>query len=493
MGLATLHSAYARCTEFADRVAERGDAAEHVSPFWSEILGERRNYPSFDEMLVMRRGFTYPIADRGKVEDREADRAYAEAAWNVALQTVDRGYFDAWEESAVGSPNSYAFDGLRLTPGGIVNAITSARIVEHCRSTGLASRPLRVLEIGAGYGQVAHQLLQQLDIATYAVCDLPENAFLTSYYLQANWPERTPAFVAAEGDAADAELVFTVPPLLGELGGPWDLIVNSYSFQEMNRESVDGYLTHAAKTFADDGFLYSLNAHGKGLTGIDKPSDYAAPGLEIATIAPVRRFPWQMFATVPYELIMRRGPEAGPGADAARRIDGLGRAMQFGLHDEMTDLCAAFAAGEGGRLDTLASACDDGLEPAERAAAARELGGPVGPYVEAVLAHAEGAGDAAEKLAAALPGLPGTHAEVRARVELASLGNDAADDPRLVRAVELAPHLEGEIRRYASEPETLRAVLASQLALGAETPPEPGDRSRLQALRRRLSPERQSR
>src|SRR4051794_37137063 len=138
--LGTLNRAYGRCARFAERIAEREDMGQHVSEFWAEILGDERrhSYPSFDEMLVMRRGFTYPIADRGASEDRDADRAYAEAAWNVVTQTVPRRYFDGWEESAIGAPRSYEFDGLRLTPGGIVNALTSSRIVHHCHAAGLA-------------------------------------------------------------------------------------------------------------------------------------------------------------------------------------------------------------------------------------------------------------------------------------------------------------------------------------------------------------------
>jgi putative sugar O-methyltransferase len=477
--LSALHAAYRRCTHFADRIAERADMAEHVSEFWAEILGDdrRRNYPSFDEMLVMRRGFTYPIADRGKSEDREADRAYADAAWNVVGQTVEREYFDGWEESPVGAPYSYSFDGLRLTPGGIVNALTASRIVGHCRAAGLDSRPLRVLEIGAGYGQVAHQLLQQLDIATYAVCDLPENAFLGAFYLQANWSERSASLVAGEGDGVEAGLVFTVPPLLEMLRGPWDLVINSYSFQEMNRESVVSYLGHAAATLGDDGFLYSLNSHGKAGTGIQRPSDYAAAGLSITAIAPVRRFPWQMFATVPYELIMRRGP----ATPSMRPIEGLARAMQLGLHDELE-------AVEEERLDALADFGDEGLPLAQRAAAADRVGGPLGIYLGATLAHASGAGHAAAALEDAVRGLRGTHAEVRARVGLAALGGDAD----LPRAIALAPHLEHEIGRYATEPETLRAVLASQLGLGAQAPPPTDGRPWLEALSRRFRPERQS-
>jgi putative sugar O-methyltransferase len=484
-GLDTLHAAYARCADFADRVAARDDLGEHVSPFWAEILGERRNYPTFDEMLVMRRGFTYPIADRGKSEDREADRAYAEAAWSVVRQTVERSYFDDWQESAVGVPFSYSFDGVRVTPGGIVNALTASRIVRHVRESGLADRPLRILEIGAGYGQVAHQLLQQLDVETYAICDLPENAFLSAFYLQANWPDRSAALVADDADTADGGLVVTVPPLLDKLAGPWDLVINSYSFQEMNRASVKEYLGHAAATLAPDGLLYSLNAHGKGLTGIVKPSDYAAPGLAIATLAPVRRYPWQMFATVPYELVMRRG-ESSP--EAARRLDGIGRAMQLGLHDELVELSKAPAGDE--RLDALVTFGDDSATVEERATAARAVGDAAGLHLAATLACATGAPDAADALAAAAGTRTGTHAEVRARVALASLGSERAD---LARAKQLAPHLEGEIRSYASEPVTLRAVLASQLGLAEDAERPRVARSRLGPLGRLLDGARQSR
>jgi hypothetical protein len=184
-----------------------------------------------------------------------------------------------------------------------------------------------------------------------------------------------------------------------------------------------------------------------------------------------------MFATVPYELIMRRGP----GTPAMRRVEGLARAMQLGLHDELEAL-------EEERLDALADFGDEGLPLEQRAAAADQVGGPLGAYLSAMLAHASGEEHAATVLEEAVRGLRGTHAEVRARVGLAALGGDAD----LPRAIALAPHLEREIRRYATEPETLRAVLASQLGLGAQAPPPPAGRPWLEALSRRFRPERQS-
>jgi hypothetical protein len=194
-----------------------------------------------------------------------------------------------------------------------------------------------------------------------------------------------------------------------------------------------------------------------------------------------------MFATVPYELVMRRGPEAGPGEEASRHLDGLGRAMQVGLHDELEELCAALGPGEqDARLDALADFADQGLPEAERAAAARLVGGPAGAHLEATLALATGADGAAHALRAAIEDRAGTHAEVRARVALASLGGDAAEHADLPRAIELAPHLEREIRSYAGEPSTLRAVLASQLGLSAEASSNTAPRTRLQHLGRWL-------
>lgn len=463
--LAAVHAAYDRCVAFAESAA---DAAmdEHLSDFWREILEGRANYPTFNEMQVMRRGFTYPIADRGKAEDLEAEAAYARAAWDVVRRTVPAEYFARFTESAVGCPTAFAFDGHVLSAGGIVNALTSYRIVEASKRLGLSERPLRVLEIGAGYGQVAHQLLQQLDIETYAFCDLPENAFLTAYYLQLNHPEREVRFV----DGA-AGLTFTVPPYLERLEGTFDLIVNSYSFQEMTLESVRTYLDFAAQRLTPDGFLYSLNAHGKA--GVRRPSDYGVEAFAVEGLACPRRFPWQPNGTAPYELVLR--PRSAPALDAERRarrraqLDGLGGAAQLGLSDELGPLIDAFVDGEEGAphdgLDALAAAFDGDLDARRRAA--RGLPEPLGSYVEGVLALI--AGDdaaAARSLAAALDALPETHARVWALTVTAGFdhaaGRHREATARAAAAARLAPHLATDVARLVGATDSARAMLASR-------------------------------
>ena len=497
--LPALRAAYDRCVGYADHVREDVAMDEHVSDFWSEILGSRRNFPTFDEMLVMRRGFTYPVADRAKVEDLEEEEAYARSAWAVVGHTVPREYFRRWSEPAVGAPIAHRFDGVVVSAGGIVNALTSYRIVELCRERGLAGRPLRILEIGAGYGQVAAQLLQQLDVTEYAVCDLPENLFLAGFYLQAVAPERTVAFVGEEGTPdRPAGLTFAAPPFLDALEGPWDLIINSYSFQEMTRPSVDGYLAHAERTLAPDGVVYSLNAHGKGGTGIQRPSDYAVERFDVAGLAPVRRFPWQVFATVPYELVLaaRSGPRVeGEGLAALRRaLNGLGEAVQLGLHDEIVELCHSFVAGERRPAhEGLAAALARRAAPEARAAAARELPPPLGPYLEGSLAFARGDGEGSRRLlSSALETLAPTHAALRAHLVLGALAGEDATGPHARAAAALAPHLGDEIARRVSEPDTTRALVASRLGIA----PGPGPtrpRSRWRTAGRSLRPSRRPR
>ena len=478
--LAAFQAAYDRCVAFAESTR---DAAmdEHLSDFWREILEGRANYPSFNQMQVMRRGFTYPIADRGKAEDLVAESAYARSAWDVIGRTVPVAYFDRFEESAVGAPTAFNFEGHVVSAGGIVNALTSYRIVEACSRLGLMGRPLRILEIGAGYGQVAHQLLQQLDVETYAVCDLPENAFLTAFYLQVNHPEREALFVGTgEPPTGGAPgLAFAIPPHLHRLEGSYDLVVNSYSFQEMTLESVREYVRFAAERLTPDGFLYSLNAHAKA--GVRLPSDYGIEAFELEALACPRRFPWQPNGTVPYELVLRRRTAPALAAErlARRRaqLDGLGGAMQLGLSVELAPLLAAFTDGDEGApddaLDALAGAFAGPID--ERRAAALRVPGAIGAHVAGVLAFVAGDdASAAEALTAALEGLADSHARVWALTVLASLdaagGEHRRSTARAVQAAGLAPHLASSLAALVGAPDRARAMLAS---LAGCAPPAP--------------------
>jgi len=471
--LSELKTIYDRCVAYA----QHADSAGHVSEFWAEVLADRPNFPDFNDMLVMRRGFTYPLADRAKVADVAAERAYAMAAHQVVSRDVPDTFLAATPESPVGCPIAFDFGSYTLSAGGLVNALTAFRIVAWCERLGLGHRPLRILEIGAGYGQVALQLHRHLKIASYSICDLPENGFLGAFYLQANLPCAATYLEPNEpDDAAEARLIFAPPSALDRLEGPYDLIVNSYSFQEMTRASVEAYLAHAEQTLAGDGILYSLNAHGKA--GIEHPHEYRVRSLRLLGMRSVRRFPWQLFGTVPYEIVQCRGGSQPVAIDDGH-LDAIGRAVQLGLQDELEPLSAAVCAGRATAdqrawLSEAAALLAPGAAPPRLAAGRAMLDLGAEPeatrYLVGTLEFVRGEPPKAEQLlSGALEVLGQTAARQRALLMLACLQHARGDRRRgeesAAAATALAPHLGPEIDRWKVDRDGLVEMLACQLAL----------------------------
>lgn len=485
--LADLKKGYEDAVAYVHYLDEHGLLArqEDVSQFWSDILGERRSYPSFNEMLVMRRGFTYPMAERRRVEDVEAEREYAHAAYGVVSASLSTSYLRELQESPLGCPATFDFDGRPLSASAIVNALTAWRILECCREAGLEGRPLRVLEIGAGYGQVATQLLERLDIGSYVVCDLAENLFLSAFYLQGNYGDRSVAFLGEGADGADAQLVFLVPSLLESMSGPFDLVVNSYSFQEMTRRSVEEYFAFVERTLAPDGLFFSLNAHGK--SEIARASEYPVSRFSLHGMRPVRRFPFQLFATNPYELVMRPRVEPATGEDRrllGTQLDALASVLQLGLHDEVLELCRRFAAdaldeAEASWLEGVHSLLEAGDYDRKRDSVERMrragVADAVTDYLAGTVEFAAGRPEAEVLLARALPGLARSHASVRARLLLAALAFEADADDRGERlvgdAIQAAPHLAAELREWARRRDSLASRTADELRLRLPRPP----------------------
>ncbi len=477
---------YDRCGEYiqylneGDWMAQRDDTSE----FWAEIFRERKNYPEFNDIITMRRGATYPLADRGAESDPKIEFQHAQAAYFVMAQSVPEAYFQELNESAIGCPLSFDFNGQMLSAGGVVNALTAYRIIQWCKSTGLSTRPLRILEIGAGYGQLAYQLFQQLQIKSYTICDLPENLFLSAFFLQANFPSKVVVFVGKDDLAKDdlPELVFLAPPFLKTLAGSFDLVINSYSFQEMNRTSVVEYFAFVATTLVNDGLFYSLNAHRK--SGVVWPSDYPVEKFHLASLMPVRKYPHHyVFATNPYELVMTKRTEAPPTNVALacfkHQLDAIGEGLQLGLHDELLEICQKFSQSQ---LDVsevhwLEKLYDflhvtnyaEKKEILERMRRSGDLPMVVA-YLAGSLEFAYGYAKTAQVcLEDGIKGLSAAHAKVISYIMLACLayrvGTRAAGDAFRSQAQRLVPHLAPEITRWAEDYNALTGQIAYQLHL----------------------------
>ena len=117
----------------------------------------------------------------------------------------------------------------------------------------LASRDaLDVLEIGGGYGALAHHLSRLLPRARYTIVDLPETLLLSASYLTLlHGPERV-ALVRAAPDLASESASRATFLLLPNHGVSWlqerrfDLAINIQSFQEMTAAQLETYLSFIA-------------------------------------------------------------------------------------------------------------------------------------------------------------------------------------------------------------------------------------------------------
>lgn len=144
----------------------------------------------------------------------------------------------------------------------VVNTLYWRGIIQNLTKSGTRSF---ILEIGAGYGGLAHHLSRILGNATCVIVDLPETLLYSGAYLSLLNPqkriliyERNEFKEPIYPDLA-AKYDFILIPnyrleLLHEMR--FDLGVNMSSFQEMRLEQVEEYLDFAQRTCR---FFYSWN------------------------------------------------------------------------------------------------------------------------------------------------------------------------------------------------------------------------------------------
>ena len=135
----------------------------------------------------------------------------------------------------------------------------------------------------------------------------------------------------------------------------FDLVVNSFSLQEMDFDTVQAYVDWIASHLKPGGRFISLNAHGKA--GVRWPSDYGYSRFRLTEFRTFRRFPTGLFNTIPYAAVLAPADSSAATPDPAL-LDALGHLMQFGLDDDLDELRAALVSGTlDARQDRLLRSC----------------------------------------------------------------------------------------------------------------------------------------
>jgi hypothetical protein len=338
--IAFVHAAIRRnSTQSASTVAGK------TSEFWAEVLGDRRNYPGLNEMMVFRRGgFAYGIGD-GRQSSPDGDQNYSERMHHIIRRMVGSDFVAGIPEIQFGAPLVFEHDGVYRSAGFWINAATSRRVKELLDRYGTRGS-VRLLEIGSGWGACAYQLHHVLNVRNCTIVDLPENLYISAIYLRTVMPERPLEFIDNTGEQVrevpSNVIAACLPGAIGRICANYDLVLNSFSLQEMALDSVEAYMDFIHGTLSEDGIFISINSHGKA--GVRKPSDYRYERFHIHHWDVFRPFPSGFFNTIPYEVVLGRRRPDSPDYPAELQ-DGLGWLMQLGLDQDLRPLAKALVEG----------------------------------------------------------------------------------------------------------------------------------------------------
>lgn len=141
-----------------------------------------------------------------------------------------------------------------------VNLLYESGVFDWLRKRLSQKGALRILEIGGGYGALAHQIKILFPHCNYWICDLPESLLFSALYLSLNLPDHKAGF----GEEAPHGFTFLPNYMLYKLKGEFDLVVNTLSFSEFSEFQLRFYL-EKIRDIIKDGILFEQNTDARHL------------------------------------------------------------------------------------------------------------------------------------------------------------------------------------------------------------------------------------
>ncbi len=131
---------------------------------------------------------------------------------------------------------------------------------------------ISVCEIGGGYGSFAQKIIKKFN-CKYVSIDLPEGNFLASYYLKNHFDDLS---IVGNCELINNELnksifdkndIFILNPWNKISDIKFDLIINTRSMMEMDKDIIKHYFNFIHKYIQDDGFFLNINRYRKKSVG----------------------------------------------------------------------------------------------------------------------------------------------------------------------------------------------------------------------------------
>ncbi len=373
--LRPLWEAYNRICPFFGELSAKGRLeTEHASELWRRLLSDREGFPSFNQMTLFRRmdlGFSFLARYDEEVAYQQFLREYQRS---LSIMTLEE--LKDMEESHVGAPRVYEREGLLSSHAGLRYAFTAKRVGHWIEQLRLV--PEVVMEIGPGYGGVADLLTRKIKPRTYILCDLPHNLYLSAFFLAANHPRHKLVFVDQEPREIPREdsFVFCTPSGLELVDCAYDLVINTYSLQEMTKDEIHRYMRLVSQRLSPEGFFYFVNNIGE--IGAFRPSDYPFDLFSIQQWRPmIPQEPKLLHKKQHIEAVLTKGGGPSWPEHFQRASYPLMLMINAGLGEETDQACQRLARGGLSREDMAYLALAERLllsdSPQQALALEREL------------------------------------------------------------------------------------------------------------------------
>ncbi len=267
------------------------DSNRYYSEFWSDLLKERTNFPNAEQLTnFLSNDASYGY---GNILDSNTLQTFQRLVDTITPETpID--FLTKLSDPIFGGPIVWEYKGVQCSIPFLHNLPTTYRI-----QTLPLKKNLRILEIGAGFGGVAYQLCQILDIKKYTIVDLPESLFLSYFYLREN--TKKPCVLSAYENISNG-FEFAKPDQLATIDNQFDLILNTISMGEMDMDMVETYKSLIRNKLDPGGYFFLINTHGKA--GVKKPAQYLIDGMKLYSMRSWgQRAHERFFNKLHYEII----------------------------------------------------------------------------------------------------------------------------------------------------------------------------------------------
>lgn len=256
------------------------DFAAHPSMLPVEVAADAPPQPELAQEVVGYDGFA-PFTNPGYLRFYAF---YTGLVWQLMTRHASDDLHARIEEPALGRPIVLRLGGRAISQDLAQSLLEYYRVKELVRQVRMPARPT-VLELGAGYGRLAHVFLTAMP-CRYVIVDIPPTILVAKWYLSALFPGRrvfgyeTFTDYAAVRDAIEAaDIVFLSPNQLALLpDGFFDLSISISSLHEMNLDQIERYKALISAKTARAVYLKQWTRWRNPEDGIEVTADlYALP------------------------------------------------------------------------------------------------------------------------------------------------------------------------------------------------------------------------